>query len=109
VHQFQPPASRKRQEIRSEPLTFVLIFRVRPRLEVLLVEGAHQFDVHSPDCDMVELHCASGRGTREGEPASLAPSGRARPGARRPSTSPPSDSPRAMASMRTSVTAISGA
>src|SRR5713101_6819742 len=57
VHQFQPPASRKREEIRSEPLTSILIFQVRPRVEILLVEGAHQFDVHSPDCDMVKLHC----------------------------------------------------
>src|SRR5207244_8286333 len=52
-----PPSSRERQEIRSEALTFILIFRVRPRVEVLLVEGAHQFDVHRPECDMVELHC----------------------------------------------------
>jgi hypothetical protein len=39
VHQFQPPAPRKRQEIRSEALAFILISRVRPRVEVLLVEG----------------------------------------------------------------------
>src|SRR5207244_7316237 len=57
VHQLQPPASGKRQEVRSEPLPFILIFQVRPRVEVLLVEGAHQFDVRSPDRDMVELHC----------------------------------------------------
>ncbi len=57
VHQFQSSASWKRQEIRSEPLTFILVFQVRLRVEVLLVEGAHQFDVHSPDCDMVKFHC----------------------------------------------------
>src|SRR5207249_12087042 len=56
VHQLQPPASRKRQEIRSEPLTLILILQIRPRVEVLLVESAHQLDVHSPDCDMVKLH-----------------------------------------------------
>src|SRR5437667_7367619 len=57
VHQLQPPASGKRQEVGRELLAFILIFQVRPRVEVLLVEGAHQFDVRSPDRDMVELHC----------------------------------------------------
>src|SRR2546428_8513026 len=52
----RPPPGNVRK-IRSEPLTFILIFQVRPRVEVLLVEGAHQFDVHSPDCDMVKRHC----------------------------------------------------
>src|SRR5438045_5463845 len=65
MHELQPPAAGKRQEIRSEPLPFILVFRIRPSVEVLPVEDAQQFDVHSPDCDMVKLHCVHLRSSPE--------------------------------------------
>src|SRR5262249_32660283 len=56
VHQLEPPAPRNRQEVRREPLPFVHVLRAGARAEVLLVEGAHQLDVHGPDRDMFKLH-----------------------------------------------------
>jgi hypothetical protein len=50
-----PPGNVRKYEVNL--LRSFSYFRFRPRAEVLLVEGAHQFDVHSPDCDVVKLHC----------------------------------------------------
>src|SRR5207245_4181627 len=55
VHQLQPPASGKRQEVRREPLPFILIFQVRPRVEVLCVEGAERGGMESPEATLMRI------------------------------------------------------